>query len=239
MKLATWQVGTGSRSAALIHGASMDHDIWKELAQILVDEYDFTITTVDLRGHGDSPRSDDYHPDRFADDLVDTLPKGLHLLMGQSLGGRAAAQASGRLMPDRYIGLDPALTASAGAAWLLKTLGPLQPKMADWMLKPLGFPPPGAPADVIPRTRARWAKWDTSMMKTLVKYGKTIPIPIAPPPVPSTMLLAENSFVVNEKLAAEFRAQGWDIRVKPGGVHDLHVQDPRGVVDMLDDVLRP
>jgi hypothetical protein len=39
-------------------------------------------------------------------------------------------------------------------------------------------------------------------------------------------------------MAAELTALGWDIRVKPGGEHDLHLQDPRGVITMLDDVLR-
>jgi hypothetical protein len=29
------------------------------------------------------------------------------------------------------------------------------------------------------------------------------------------------------------------VRVKPGAVHDLHVQDPHGVVDLLADVLAP
>jgi hypothetical protein len=39
-------------------------------------------------------------------------------------------------------------------------------------------------------------------------------------------------------MAEELRAMGWDIRVKPGGEHDLHLQDPAGVIAMLDDILR-
>jgi hypothetical protein len=40
-------------------------------------------------------------------------------------------------------------------------------------------------------------------------------------------------------MRAELTAAGWDVRVKPGGVHELHVQDPVGVIAMLDDVLKP
>jgi hypothetical protein len=39
--------------------------------------------------------------------------------------------------------------------------------------------------------------------------------------------------------AHALREFGWDVRVKPGAVHDLHVQDPEGAVDVLSDVLAP
>jgi hypothetical protein len=51
-------------------------------------------------------------------------------------------------------------------------------------------------------------------------------------------VLADPSFVISPTMADEFRAAGWDVRLKPGGQHDLHLQDPRGVAEMLDDVLR-
>jgi len=44
--------------------------------------------------------------------------------------------------------------------------------------------------------------------------------------------------VVGEQMARDLRALGWDVRVKPGAVHDMHLQDPAGVVAMLDDILR-
>jgi hypothetical protein len=39
--------------------------------------------------------------------------------------------------------------------------------------------------------------------------------------------------------ANALRELGWDVRVKLCAVLDLHVQDPRGVVDLLADVLAP
>jgi hypothetical protein len=46
------------------------------------------------------------------------------------------------------------------------------------------------------------------------------------------------SFVGSAEVAPQLRALGWDVRVKPGSTHDLHLQDPAGVIQMLDDVLR-
>ena len=57
MLLSTKTVGSGTRSAALVHGASASGEIWRDFAAILVESYDFTVTLVDLRGHGDSPRA--------------------------------------------------------------------------------------------------------------------------------------------------------------------------------------
>ena len=57
------------------------------------------MTTVDLRGHGASDRSDVYTVEAFADDLVETLPTGLDLVVGHSLGGTVLERAVGRLAP--------------------------------------------------------------------------------------------------------------------------------------------
>jgi pimeloyl-ACP methyl ester carboxylesterase len=238
VKLETWTQGDGPRTAALIHGASMGGDVWRDLGRILVDEYDLKLLLLDQRGHGRSPRSRDYRVSDFAGDLVDTLPAGLDFLIGQSLGGVASAWAAAAVKPGRYIGLDPAFTASAGAALMLRYLGPLQPKMPDWMLHRLGSPVKGSAPDTLERFHAMWSQWDPSMMKQLVTSGRATPFPVGPPAVPSTIVLADPSFVISKQMADEFRAAGWDVRLKPGGEHDLHLQDPQGIATLLDDVLR-
>jgi pimeloyl-ACP methyl ester carboxylesterase len=238
VKLDTWTVGNGPRTAALAHGASMGGAVWRDFARILVDEHDLTVILFDQRGHGRSPRADRYEVADFADDLVDTLPQGLDFLIGQSLGGLVGAWASTRLRPKRYIGLDPAFAVSAFSAFMLARLGPLQPRMSDRLLRALGAPVKGSPPDTLARFRAMWKDWDTSMMAQLVPSGRRQPFPVAPPAVPSTLILADRSFCVSRTMAQELRAAGWDVRVKPGAEHDLHLQDPRGVIAMLDDVLR-
>jgi len=215
----------------------MGGDVWRDFAQILIDDYDLSIIVVDLRGHGESPRGPRYQVEDFVADLVENLPTGLDFLMGQSLGGVSSAWAAPSLMPRRYIGLDPALTAGALTSLALRVLGPLQRHLPDRVLSAIGVPPKGAAPDTMERVRAMWSKWDASMMQQLVSSGRRTPFPVGPPAVPSTLVLADPSLFVPPKMASELTDLGWDIRVKPGGEHDLHLQDPRGVITMLDDVL--
>jgi pimeloyl-ACP methyl ester carboxylesterase len=238
MKLATKTITAGPRTAALVHGASMSTLVWRDFGDILAAKYDITLTLVDLRGHGDSDRADSYTVGDFADDLVETLPSGLDFLIGQSLGGVSSAWAAERLQPKRYIGLDPAFTASPSAAWALRTLGPIQPRMPSWMLRAMGSPPKGAAPDTLALFRASWKKWDSSMMKQLVHSGVEHPFVVVPPPVPSTIVLADKSFVIPAPMATGFSEAGWDVRDKPGAVHDMHVQDPVGLAALLDDLLK-
>jgi pimeloyl-ACP methyl ester carboxylesterase len=239
MKLVTRELGTGRRTAALVHGASMAGDVWRDFAQILIDEYDLSVILVDQRGHGESPRGPSYQVADFAADLVETLPTGLDFLIGQSLGGVSSAWAAPSLLPQRYIGLDPAFTAGAVTACILRLAGRFQTRLPDWILSAIGMPPKGAAPDTLARVHAMWATWDSSMMNQLVHSGRTTPFPVGPPAVPSTLILADKSLFVPPKMADALSALGWDIRVKPGGEHDLHLQDPGGVIALLDDVLRP
>ena len=48
MQLSTTTIGTGSRTAALVHGLSASSQHWTEFARLLVDEHDCTVTLVDL-----------------------------------------------------------------------------------------------------------------------------------------------------------------------------------------------
>jgi pimeloyl-ACP methyl ester carboxylesterase len=216
----------------------MAGDVWRDFAQILIDEYDLSIVLVDLRGHGESPPGDSYQVADFAADLVENLPAGLDFLVGQSLGGVSSAWACASLLPRRYIGLDPAFSAGLGTSLLLRFAGLFQTRLPDAVLSRLGMPPEGAAPDTMERVHAMWSKWDSSMMQKLVTSGRRTPFPVGPPAVPSTLVLADPSSFVRPKIAAELSALGWDIRIKPGGEHDLHLQDPRGVITLLDDVLR-
>jgi pimeloyl-ACP methyl ester carboxylesterase len=237
VKLETWTWGDGPRTAALLHGASMGAEVWRDFGKTLVDQYDIRLILLDARGHGRSPRADHYRVSDFVADLIETLPADLDFVIGQSLGGVTGAWAMKDVRPKRFIGLDPAFTANAWSGFLLARVGPLQPKMPDWMLARLGSPVAGSAPDTLDRFRAMWASWDRSMMPELVKSARREPFVPVPPAVPSTMVLADPSFVVSPERAAEFRALGWDVRIKPGGQHDLHLQDPAGLADLLDDVL--
>ena len=238
MQLSTRTVGSGTRSAALVHGASASTEIWRDFAAILAESYDCTVTLVDLRGHGDSPRADRYRVSDFVGDLIDTLPAWLDLLVGQSLGGRAGMLSLPQLTPKQFIGLDPALFVSTASRLALRYLSTVAPHLPDPLLRVMGVPPKGSAPDALDCRRSAWDAWDRSMMGDLVGSVKTEPFRIVAPVVPSTLLLADKSFVVSAAVARELRTLGWDVRVKPGSTHDLHLQDPAGVIEMLDDVLR-
>ncbi|HQH08225.1 MAG TPA: alpha/beta hydrolase, partial [Phycicoccus sp.] len=188
MKLFTTTIGDGPRTAALLHGASMTHDIWRDFGRILVDTYDLRLLLVDQRGHGQSPRSTAYAIEDYIADAVENLPTGLDFLIGQSLGGRVGAEASEALRPKRYIGLDPAFTVTKPYAVLLEHVAPHQARFPTWLLKAMGSPPKTAAPDTLDRIRAAWAKWDPSMMKQLVACRTPGFVPAPPavaPPVPS------------------------------------------------------
>lgn len=238
MKLFTRTVGSGHRTAALVHGASMSGDAWREFIPFLLD-YDLTLIVVDLRGHGDSPRAATYRIQDFVDDLIETLPRGLDFLIGQSLGGLAGAWAVAELRPKRFIGIDPAFSVDRVQLFLLGILGPIQPRLPTRVLHALGMPPKGTPPDMLERIRAMWANWDIASVRGIKNSARAHPFPAAPPIVPSTIVLADPSMATPPKFAAALREQGWDVRVIPGGGHDLHQEDPRGLAEVLRDVLEP
>ena len=241
MKLKTWTVGNGPRTAVLVHGASKSADVWRDFARILVDEYDMTVMLLDQRGHGQSPRADRYHIEDFVNDLVETLPTGLDFYIGSSLGALAGAWGASKLQPKHFIGLDPGFVIGPPflvMALFFQALGPFKHRVNDWMLNIPGAIPKGSAPDTLERVRVMTKQWEMSMMVQAVRSAQRRPFPVQPPAVPSTLVLAENSIVVPQKMAEELSAVGWDIRVKPGAVHDLHLQDPAGVIAMLDDVLR-
>jgi pimeloyl-ACP methyl ester carboxylesterase len=237
VKLEIRREGSGPRSAALVHGAGAAGDAWRDFARILVDRHDLTVLTLDLRGHGSSPRADSYRFDDFAADLVETLPTGLDFLVGQSLGGRVTALASAALAPGRYIGLDPAFSLPASNGLIMRLAAPLQPILPTWLINALVHLPDTAAHDTIERMQGWWSQWDRSMIAELTRSASHPEFLPQPPAVPSTIVLAEPSVVVPPQRAEAFRALGWDVRVKPGANHDMHLQDPAGLAAFLDDVL--
>ncbi len=127
LAVTTW--GDGARRALLLHGLSSNAAGWWRLGPDLA-ERGFTVTAPDLRGHGHSPKADDYAIPSYAADVM-ALGSGWDLVVGHSLGGAITVQvAAGR--PEwaaRLVLEDPALVLAATAevvAWLLEPFsGPM------------------------------------------------------------------------------------------------------------------
>ncbi|MDO9063178.1 MAG: alpha/beta fold hydrolase, partial [Microbacterium sp.] len=94
MRLAHHDSASGDRTAVLIHGMMSDHRAWHRVEAELADE-GFRVVTVDLAGHGASPRARRYSPRRWAEDVIETLDEVLDsapdLIVGHSLGALVAS----------------------------------------------------------------------------------------------------------------------------------------------------
>ena len=98
--------GTGARELVLLHGWALNLRVFDALAAALGP--DFTITAVDLPGHGRSaePRAFVEHGwslERLVDWLAPALPRDA-LVLGWSLGGQVALQLA-RQAPERVAAL--------------------------------------------------------------------------------------------------------------------------------------
>jgi pimeloyl-ACP methyl ester carboxylesterase len=103
-------------SLLFLHGGSCDHRDWRYQVASLRDE--FTVVTVDLRGHGASVADPaDCTVGRYASDiheLIEAIGLGPTVLVGHSLGTRIALQMAGA-HPEQVAGavlVDGSLQAS-------------------------------------------------------------------------------------------------------------------------------
>ncbi|KQT71804.1 alpha/beta fold hydrolase [Microbacterium sp. Leaf436] len=111
----SWGDPRGPR-VLLAHGLGSDGALMWRYASALADA-GWHAVAVDLRGHGDAPRTLDYRIDAYAADLSGTVPAGggaWDAVVGHSLGGAAAtvAAANDRSWTHRLVLVDPAIRLS-------------------------------------------------------------------------------------------------------------------------------
>jgi pimeloyl-ACP methyl ester carboxylesterase len=242
VKLATQTHGEGPRRIALVHGLGSDGAVWRGLTERIVASGTTTVTTVDLRGHGASDRSDVYTVTAFADDLVDTLPTGLDLVVGHSLGGSVLERAVGRLGPARALYLDPGfrlkLPTEGLAGRLFWAAAPVTLTVAALSQKrrSRGRPPLG-PQDALLRDAAL-ARFDRRMTIGVFRDVAHHPAPVAAPAVPSTIVLSDDSpAVLPDAIAERLADLGWEVRRLPGVGHEFWLEDADRTVDSVRDLL--
>ena len=64
------------------------------------------------------------------------------------------------------------------------------------------------------------------------------PIEVAPPAVPSVVVLSDDSpAVLPEPVARSLEGVGWELRRLPGVHHDMHLEAPDRVFELVADVL--
>jgi pimeloyl-ACP methyl ester carboxylesterase len=96
--------------------------VWWQIGRALVAA-GYPSAAPDLRGHGESPRSDRYTLDGYARDVVSSHSGPWDLVIGHSLGGATAVRAA-TLDPgfaSRYLLIDPAIDLDAATVATLRS----------------------------------------------------------------------------------------------------------------------
>jgi len=243
MRLHSTTSGSGDLHVGLIHGLGGAGATWQPLIDRMLATDRYTVTTLDLRGHGESERAPSYSLGELADDVVEALPTGLHSVVGHSLGGAVLVRAVGRLQPERAIYLDPGFELS------LPTTG--FKGRAFWAVPPLSLgvmgllqarrsAPQRAALDPSIRELMKHAQeqFDAKMAVGIFREVAFHPVAIAPPDVPSTIVLSDESpAVLSDAMATALEREGWDIRRLAGIHHDMQIEDPDRTFAIIEDVL--
>ncbi|OOB91405.1 alpha/beta fold hydrolase [Rathayibacter sp. VKM Ac-2630] len=242
MRLTTRTSGSGPITVGLVHGLGASGATWQPLIDRMLADGRWTVTTVDLRGHGSSDRAASYGLDALADDLVETLPAGLHSIVGHSLGGPVLVRAVERLAPSRAIYLDPGFRLALPTTGIAGRLFWLVPLLSLGVAQALRARRSGAATPLDPDTRALVAhaqeQFDRRMAIGVFRDVAFHPLAAAPPAVPSTLVLSDESpSVLPDALVGSLEHLGWGVRRLPGLHHDLHLEDPDRTCEALRDLL--
>lgn len=243
MRLHSTTTGSGELHVGLIHGLGASSATWQPLLERMLATGRYTVTTVDLRGHGESDRASSYALDDLADDVAEALPHGLHSVVGHSLGGAVLVRAVGRIQPDHAIYLDP------GFGLTLPTSG--FAGRAFWAVPPLSLGVMGLlqarrsaaqRAAYEPRIRdlmkCSQQQFDAKMATGVFREVAFHPIAIEPPEAPSTIVLSDESpAVLPDSMATDLEREGWQIRRLAGIHHDMHLEDPDRTFAVIADVM--
>lgn len=120
----SWGDPSSDRRILLVHGLGSSGALMWRLGDALAAA-GWHATAVDLRGHGDAPRSLDYSLAAYGADLAATLPERggpWDAVVGHSLGGAAGTVAAASA-PDwtrRLVLLDPAILVSGRDATIVR-----------------------------------------------------------------------------------------------------------------------
>ncbi|MBO9627369.1 MAG: alpha/beta hydrolase [Microbacterium sp.] len=119
-----WGDPAAHRHALLVHGLGSSAALMWRLGDALADA-GWHATAVDLRGHGDAPRSLDYTIAAYGADLAATRPDGgraWDAVIGHSLGGAssAVAAASAPEWTRRLVLIDPAIVLDGRDAGVIR-----------------------------------------------------------------------------------------------------------------------
>ncbi len=120
-----WGDPAASKTALLVHGLGSSGALMWMLGDALANA-GWRAAAIDLRGHGDAPRTQDYTVGAYAEDLAATHPErggSWDAVIGHSLGGAAStvAAASDPAWTTRLILIDPAILVDGRDAAIVRS----------------------------------------------------------------------------------------------------------------------
>lgn len=119
-----WGDPASEKTALLVHGLGSSGALMWMLGDALANA-GWRAVAIDLRGHGDAPRVQDYTVGAYAEDLAATRPDrggSWDAVIGHSLGGAAStvAAASDPAWTNRLILIDPAILVDGRDASIVR-----------------------------------------------------------------------------------------------------------------------
>jgi pimeloyl-ACP methyl ester carboxylesterase len=234
----SWGSAGDAPQALLLHGLTSSHRVWWQVAEGLAAA-GWSVTAVDLRGHGQSPRADSYLFDDLADDVLALGGAPWDLLVGHSLGGAIAVNALERnpgfarrtVLLDPAIRNDPARLPAFVAATMALIAHPDAAAMRaghpNWpdrtieaWLESLREVDPDAVRAILETNRP----WDVTA--TALRVTSPVHVLAADPELSPSFTIAEGE---------QFRAANpnWSYEVVPGAGHSIHRDAPDLVIARL------
>jgi esterase len=255
--LASTRIGEGDRPTVLLHGFLGSSRNLRGFAQQWGERApERAFLLVDLTGHGASPPlPPGAGIETLAQDVAETVAAAAlgpaATVLGHSLGGRVAlawAQRAsgavgdltlldiapgpieGRRSSSRRV-LDVVLTApdQAPNRRTLRTLlveGGLAPAVADWVLMNVDCGPDGC--------RWRIDRRALDALNTRVNEDDLWPALAARRGQVTRCIRGERSLYVGDQDVARFAQAGVSVDTIPGAGHDLHVEAPEAVLDIVE-----
>ena len=99
--------------AVLVHGLSSGSRTWDEAVVFLLEE-GYNVLTLDLSGHGDSSREEQYCFELWVNNVLDAMKQHkidkIDLLMGHSLGGLISVGVASKVPVSDMILVDPLIS---------------------------------------------------------------------------------------------------------------------------------
>jgi pimeloyl-ACP methyl ester carboxylesterase len=234
MRLFTREWGEGERTALLVHGVMSSSRNWRVLGPELAQR-GYRVVAVDLPGHGQSPRAAHYTAELLVESLLETAPARPELAIGHSLGGFALSKAVDRLRPQRAVYVDPAFSAPRLSLLVRALAWPASRRLLR-----------STPAQIA-KTNPRWAVEDTVIesedfhafdprFRAFLLRRDLADVLVGPehPAVPSLLVLAEQSRLVDAERAERLAAAGFVVRVVPGAGHTVNRDEPERFLAALD-----